>query len=87
MSKSPLMDLTTGACAVAIMWTVFNNLASWDFTTYEQLTTVLIAGFMGLWGARLAALGFVDMTTQTMEWFFKGTNAGKNLATKIKVYL
>ena len=80
-----LIDFATGLCATLIFFIVFGKFNHWAFSPYEQLTTVLLAGFLGLWGFRLMGNFVVEILNDSALWFFTKTDFGKELLTKYKL--
>ena len=62
--KFSISGIATGLVAIAMFFIVANNLKSWNFTDAETVQTILIAGFMALWGINQAA-------TNLENWFFQ----------------
>jgi len=53
--KFSISGIATGLIAIATFFLVTSNINTWGFTEAETVQTVLIAGFMALWGINQAA--------------------------------
>lgn len=62
--KFSITGIATGLVAIVTFYIVANNLGSWNFTDAETVQTILIAGFMALWGVNQVA-------TNIENWFFQ----------------
>jgi len=62
--KFSISGIATGLVAIVTFLLVADNLKSWNFTDAETVQTILIAGFMALWGVNQVA-------TNIENWFFQ----------------
>lgn len=62
--KFNISEMATGGLAVAIFIIVTTNLNTWGFTDAEVLQTVLISGFMALWGINQFAKNLENLLYQ-----------------------
>ncbi len=69
--KFSISGIATGLVAVFMFFLVANNINTWGFTDAEIVQTMLIAGFMALWGINQAAKSIENWLLSVGLWFFQ----------------
>jgi hypothetical protein len=62
--KISISGIVTGLIAIAIFFVVTGSINTWGFTEAETVQTVLIVGFMALWGVNQAAKSIENALVQ-----------------------